>query len=709
MKKIIGTILLTLNILFCIVGLQILKNVSYTNLLYNNNTAVLIRADEGEEKLVSFINEKKKNEGITISKYAYIDDNNLVIYTNDVTLGQKIAIDDKMEMDDESFIANYESGSEKQIAQFYLFGAEQKITLFPMEQIRNGGTDGLYYVQYEFAEQIAQEINAGIGYAEVYDEYSINIESCFTNCSEMIIGIGMTMIILVISTIHYMIRKSKKIAILKIQGLSVIEIVRNILSELLFAQLVVLVVGVIGITVCGTVVYGIKCIGIVLKIYAVSYVISSLIYSATAVLILSLEVAFGKTVPMLKGKKPYKVVLTFHILLKEAFLIILLVGCINLVQQINYLKIEQDNLKIWDRAEDIYSIALNYVGESREAEVKLKKLYSLLEQQGGFMIDAQNYELADGENHLYDYNAPGEESYFDPYGRTITVNENYLKVNPITINGDTSLVEEKIVYDDTVRNILVPETLKKYEDEIKMRFLKDFYFQKVEVENIYNEKMEKSLNNMPIDELSVNIIYIDQGQEYFPYADIEMENGCKIIDPIVVLETGNVDYSFYMSYLSRCMFFKYEGINAFDYLLPIMEQSNTMSEIQSVASVYDSHGQEIYNLEIQRNYLITSLSVIMLLFFISSYLIISSYFQEKKYQMYINKVFGFSLLQRIYKFVLMLVMLDVGALCFVVIFRQEKSAIFLGILVILIDTILLWIEGKQLDKKNFNTIIKGEH
>ena len=46
-------------------------------------------------------------------------------------------------------------------------------------------------------------------------------------------------------------------------------------------------------------------------------------------------------------------------------MIILLVGCINLVQQINYLKIEQDNLKIWNRAEDIYSIALNYVGESR--------------------------------------------------------------------------------------------------------------------------------------------------------------------------------------------------------------------------------------------------------------------------------------------------------------------------------------------------------
>lgn len=237
MKKIMGTILLALSILFCIAGLQIYKNLSYTNFLYNNNTAVLIRADEGEERLISFIKEKMGNDGITISKYAYIDDNSLVIYTNDFSLDSRIELDASIEIGDESFIANYKSANENQIAQFYLFGSKQEITILPIQQIRNGGIGGLYYVNDEFAEQITQEINSGIGYAEVYNEYSANIESYLENCSEIIIGIGMTITILIITTIHYIIRKSRKIAILKIHGFSVNGIVRNILNELLITQL----------------------------------------------------------------------------------------------------------------------------------------------------------------------------------------------------------------------------------------------------------------------------------------------------------------------------------------------------------------------------------------------------------------------------------------------------------------------------------------
>lgn len=391
----------------------------------------------------------------------------------------------------------------------------------------------------------------------------------------------------------------------------------------------VLAVGAIGFTVYGIAVYGVTSIVDVLKIYFVSFALSVLIYSLTAILILFIVVMPGKTVPMLKGKKPYKAVLAFHVLLKGIFFAVLLVGCINLVHQMNYLKIELNNLKIWSKAESVYSIGLNYVGESREAEERLQKFYSLAEQQGAFLIDAQNYEMVDEDHHVYDYNAPGEESYYDPYGRTITVNENFLKVNPITINGVPLQIAEKIVHNDKIRNILVPENLRMYEDEISARFLENFYFQKVEVENIYNEKMGKPHNDISIEELSLNIIYIDQGQEYFPYADIEVQNGCRIIDPIVIMETGNIDSSYYTSYLSRCIFFEYEGLNAFDYLLPVIGQSGTMSEIQGVMSVYDNHGQQIYNMQVRRNYLITTLSAIMMLFFISGYLIISCYFQEK--------------------------------------------------------------------------------
>lgn len=220
MKKIIGMILLAQSILICIVGLHVYKNISYTNLLYEDNTAILVRAEE-EDKLTSFLNEKSEKDNITISKYAYIDDDNLVIYTNDISLGGKISIKEYLKGDTESIVANYKSTKENQIAKFYLFGSNQKITIFPLEKIKNDGVDGLYYIRNEFAEQVVNEINSDIGYAEVYYDYSVNIASYIENCFEMIIAIVMVTIILVVSIIHYIVSRTKKIAILKIQGLSV--------------------------------------------------------------------------------------------------------------------------------------------------------------------------------------------------------------------------------------------------------------------------------------------------------------------------------------------------------------------------------------------------------------------------------------------------------------------------------------------------------
>lgn len=48
-------------------------------------------------------------------------------------------------------------------------------------------------------------------------------------------------------------------------------------------------------------------------------------------------------------------------------------------------------------------------------------------------------------------------------------------------------------------------------------------------------------------------------------------------------------------------FFEYDGINAFDYLMPMIEQTNTLSEVKSVMSVYDNYGQQIYNMQMKRN------------------------------------------------------------------------------------------------------------
>ena len=710
MKKIVGVVLLTLSPLLCLVGLQLLKNASFTNLLYKNNSAILIRADNGEEKLLSYITEKYKDAGVTISRYINVDDKRFVIYTNDFSLDGKIAFTAGNAFDDDNFIANYDSGSDSQLDKFYLFGTDMEITIFPISQINYAaGTNGLYYVNAAYAEQVINEINDGVGFAELYDNSSINIDSYIANCFEMLISILMITIILILSIVHYMIRKSRKIAILKIQGLSVNMIFKNILNEFIFTEILIFIIGLLGLSFYGMWQYGTSSLLDVFKIYLVSFFLSNLIFIPTLYLILATLKLFGKTVPMLKGEKPYKAILFLHMVLKGIFLFVLLVNCINLAQNLNDLKVELNNLKAWENAKNVYSIRLNYVAESRAADKKLKQLYEKLEQQGAFLIDVENYEMVDEKNHLYDYNAPGEQSYYDPSGRTIIVNVNYLRKNKICTYDNTEPVEDKLVYDDNVRNILVPEKLHIYEDEIKKRFTKDFYFQKVRVENIYNEDLGLPLNTTSINSLSINIIYIKDGLSHFTYNDyVESENGCQIEDPIMVVETGNVDYNYYTSYLSRCVYFKYDGLDAFNYILPAINKTDTLSEINGVLSVYDEHGKMIYNMHVEIDHLITALFVVAVLFLISGYLTVSSYLQEKKYPLYIKKVFGFGLVQRIYIFALLLLGIDLVVLG-IVAFWRGGFVIPIGAAVIAADMILLFAEANHLDKNNFNLIIKGEH
>ncbi len=715
MKRIIVIILVVQSFLLTIVGLQVLKNINYIELLYHNKKAVLIRADNGKnnkdaaDELISFMNDQKISQNITISKYVYINDDNLVIYTNDLSLDGKIKLTFKNHFSTDMFLANYDSGNENQIEKFYMFVPKLKVTIYPLTQVQKVGVDGIYYITGEGARKIIADINNGIGYAEVYNEYNPNIKAYLEGSIQLIVCVGMTTLILVVIMVHYTIKSGKKIGVLKMHGFSSLEIIQNIFKEFYKMQLIVLLIGLLVSAGYGIYQYGEDYIVTICKGYLISFLLTIFINCIVVFCVLFLQIKLRNIVLLIKGKRPFGVIFGSYIFLKYVFFTTLIIGGINLIYQIQYLQIQYDNLDIWKKAKDVYAINLNYIGESRDSEIKLKQFYDLINQGGGFLIDAQNYVMVDEKHHLYDYNAPGEESYYDPYGRTITVNENYLKQNAITCNGSTEFILSQIDNSDDVCNILVPLNLKKYEDKIQERFLEDFYFKKIEVENIYNKEEGGVLNNTSKNELKLNIIYIDENQEYFAYSNIEQNNGCKIINPIVVLETGNVDYSYYLSYLSRCVFFKYQGIDVFDYLTPLIKEADVLSEIQSVTALYDNHGKQIYNLEVRMNCAVITIFVMIGIFVIIGFVIVSAYYQEKKYQIYIKKLFGFGLIQRINKFLAVLCLFDIIILGVVKLYQDSMLVLVFGGFIVLTDLTMILIEAKRLDEKNFNIIIKGEH
>ncbi|EAG7250512.1 bacteriocin immunity protein, partial [Listeria monocytogenes] len=77
------------------------------------------------------------------------------------------------------------------------------------------------------------------------------------------------------------------------------------------------------------------------------------------------------------------------------------------------------------------------------------------------------------------------------------------------------------------------------EKDIKNTFLDYFYFQKVEVANIYNKALDLPAVALSKEDLSVNIIYAENNQDYFSYdsntGDFRTGN---ITDPIAIVYTG---------------------------------------------------------------------------------------------------------------------------------------------------------------------------
>ncbi len=169
---------------------------------------------------------------------------------------------------------------------------------------------------------------------------------------------------------------------------------------------------------------------------------------------------------------------------------------------------------MWEKTENLYQTVTTYIGQNQaSAHVEdkqnqaVKKAYQVLNKQAdGFLMDPSNYDEVNEGVYTYDLNTEGEDVRTNPLGKTITINLNYLSYNPI--ESEQGSIREQWINDENVLNLLVPVSLREKESEIKDNFISHFYFQKVEVENIYREGKGKPLNQMTKEDLDVHIIYV---------------------------------------------------------------------------------------------------------------------------------------------------------------------------------------------------------
>lgn len=245
-------------------------------------------------------------------------------------------------------------------------------------------------------------------------------------------------------------------------------------------------------------------------------------------------------------------------------------------------------------------MSIMYTGddESREKhlEISLRSdalLKRLMEEKNAFVVDTYNYQPIDESGTpLFETNdLDGLPVEISPYGHCIRVSTTYLRYNPIQIL-DGSL-DEKIVYDDKILNIMVPEQYRSEESDIIEAYKKLFYFEKIEVANIYNETLSIQLDKTETDDLGINIIYVSDGQSYFTFnADICPETNNRITDPIVVIYTQNIHPSYAHSFMTHCVIFQSNSKDtqgAYKEIEPIISDCAATDSYKKVYSVYEEN------------------------------------------------------------------------------------------------------------------------
>lgn len=390
------------------------------------------------------------------------------------------------------------------------------------------------------------------------------------------------------------------------------------------------------------------------------------------------------------------------------------------------LKKNQDTLNLWEDTENIFNICTSYspiyddLTLEWEHNNKVLEVYKELSKLNKvFIINSINFERSEGistdsEEMNYDYNykmnVKSNEDLYSPYGRRLMVDKNYLKRNLIKASSDGKNVFNKIDSNDDVLNILVPKKFKSYKNIIIKSYKEWFYFQKVSVSNMYRQANNQKISEKKIDDLKINLIYVENNQSYFTYNSFSGDNFNRVKDPIVIVYTENVDNSVLASTLGSAMFLESKDeYSALGEIKDITHKYNVY-ELNTISSVYDKKGQYINYIEDRMDKLILNITIISLILIVLMIIITYIYYKSCISKIIIKSLYGYNFIN-IYKYLLLsnLTIYVLAVLLITIIYKKIYTyMIIIIVLMLLIDYIVARTVNMILLTKNEIKFIKGE-
>lgn len=729
MKKIVVCLFILQLLIISLYGLLAFKGITINDYLYANKTSIMVRFWYPHE-YEFFINLIEENE-LTVYRYVTPDSESINIYTSDITLDNQIQLlsGTLPTPNTTEFISNKDTKEPNQSGIFRNLFPNTNIIISHINATENFAIDGIYYISttdIRLIDNIVYELINNIDYVEVLsigNEGGASYIAIDTSLQlyEFIMITILILLCILTCLAQYSISQLKPSVILLLHGYSKVKFLKittlKIIKLLVISAFIAYLLFVIYLIYSGYYIFLIR-----LSFYFLILCVSMVtIYTLLVNILIFLYLLRLNILAILKGKKPYYLIQVLNHSIKLVFIIFLLINIYFFIDSYTLLNSRLEALSNWEEAENYYRTIVygDEIGNfALDAEVnrKMMEFYEdVSTNKKGFIINAFNYYWLD----IYEtFNSEGIYSpAFDvniqpkihaANGENVTISPNYLNVNPIIASNNIP-IQDQIIYDDYILNILVPEKLRPYENYILIEYLHYFYFHKVEVENIYNIELNYPINTTPIEDLSVHIIYVEDGQEYFTFnSRIRPKDRNMVKDPIAIIYTGNVDTSFVAANITTSFFFYTEAADPYADILPLIIEHDILPNIRTVDSAFDQNGMVIA--EIQQQY-IRSVSFAIIMFIANltvTYNLIANYFEKNGYKLFIKSIFGYTNIKRNIYFIGILLMYSLLAVSVTGLFLGTHI-FFIGLVVLVIDLWVAWLIERRLRYKSFSKIIKGEH
>jgi|GEM_PF-3036721 len=717
--KIIAAFLFASQLFFILqFGFLYFRNIDFYEIFLENRTLLLLNFDNFEnfEFFLEFMEEKE----LVVSKHTRTNSEILTIYTTEVILESRISLLEGTWPAEGSteIISTYETMEAEQVGLFTNVVHGTNIILSHLNHHQDFGLDGFYFISTtdpELLETIVNTLVSRIPLVYVFDDtpewrvsrviQSIHVQdevidfaSSTLQIRELIFILPVLTLCLLASLIQYAVVRVKRMMILSIHGYDKKKVLRETTLDmgksLLGSAIIIFVFAIISTLIINRMILT-HLIRYFLMMSAI-LIVNYLVLVNVTMLILWRYSSISET---LKGKKLKMGIQTLNHTIKFIFVGFCLFQFVDIIHGLKDYLPRVEAMPYWEQVKNVHRVVVGNHTLSDFGHMDDEKLafyYDMILHHRAFIMDASIISAAEMSTE----DTWREEVRFDYQNNEIIINPNFLVFNPIYDLNDNP-VYDKLIFDDFVLNIILPERFWYMSEEIEADILNSFrgWIASYAINN------EQTICN---DDASINVIRVPDGQYYLLFDPfLRVESGHRTRDPIAIIYYGRFSDLFLPSALTHSFYFYSGSDDPFLEIEELVYYHGLEAQIQRVESVYHRHVNWMQAIEEHYWRLIGSVLLLVISNVVVTFNLVVNYFERYKFDIFLKSTFGWHPFKQNKVFLITYLSYSM-LLAILMSLRLGWYALIVGVTVLIFDVTTMLLFQRRLLKKSFSEIMKGE-